>query len=83
MDGYGWPPDPIGLGDWRYVLARRSLDYWRKSQWQLDKLSLEYGNLLPSCRLRIAGLIETNVKGIENAYSGLVNTQGHFNFMYQ
>jgi hypothetical protein len=71
--GYGWPPTAVGLGNWRYVLCRKSLDYWRKTIWKNEKVTLEEKELCPSSIVSVRGLIGTYVFNQINEYSNLEN----------
>lgn len=83
MAGKGWPPDPHGLGSWRYILGLKSLDYWRKTQWDQTTHSLEFNTLCPETRISLDHLFRAHALGEKNEYSNLKDGKERFNSVFQ
>ena len=78
-EGYGWPPDPVTLGKWFYVLHKLGLDHWRQTVWTRDRHPLTIETMTPSSLDAINGIIQAYLMNIPNAYANLVDGRKRFN----
>ena len=77
---YGWPP----LNDrWKYVLQRHGLDYWVSTTWQRDELRIAEGDLTSDSRYVARAIYESNVLGLRNEFSELMDSRRRFNQIHQ
>ena len=72
--GYGWPPIQTAL-------LRKSLDYWKKTKWNLGEFSFEFTEMDSGSQISINGLIEANFLGKLNAFSNIIDSQDRLKYM--
>jgi hypothetical protein len=73
LQSEGWPPkigiDGIPTDRWRYLLARRSLHYWRQIDWRLENRTLHESELDAKSLGTVQSLIAAYIHGETNIYS--------------
>ncbi len=77
-DGYGWPPRVEDLGEWRYALKCKSLDYWRQTIWSRTEHEFNPDFFCDGSLRALVGLLGAYVKGEVNSYSNLQNGRQRF-----
>jgi hypothetical protein len=69
QNGMGWPPPhPYGNSDWRWVLAEKELDWWKKVDWELEEADCSFPNLASGTRRTVQKMIDAHIGGEKNAY---------------
>ena len=68
----GWPPPDYDLGNWRYTLGCKSLDFWRKTAWELGSLPFDLAALTPIGLHGIAEMLDAYVNGANNEYGAAI-----------
>ena len=72
----GWPPIAT---TWNALLLEKPLQFWMAVVWRKQRIAFTRFNLHPRSFDAVVGIIQTNTRGLINAYSNLRNTRKRFN----
>jgi len=61
------------MGKWRFVLSGKNLDYWRRTEWRLEDVSLLPETFEPGIVNAIAGILKAHIGGERIEYSNVVD----------
>ena len=71
-EDFGWPPgkreDDLN-NNWKYILRKNDLIYWREVKWNKKTLKLSPHNLLPKDIEIVVNLMQANVQGKTTLFS--------------
>lgn len=70
----GWPPAPFSR--WDRILIHRPLSFWRSVDWEKRRVSLNQFSLERESLGRIQGLLDANVRDIQNIYAQQISNTG-------